>query len=158
MEPERAVRNSIVQFIGVIVRHEFAKQDPWMNDVLKFIYDNCSANDANLSEIGANTLNVLTDVAPDQFVPHLEAISGMFSAALAANESSGTLASPVIFNILVALGNLVSCSLENGQSKNVYQNLVPNITKALHAFQSEPDQVSPRIIFDLISVRRNILS
>ncbi|XP_055703299.1 importin-4-like [Phlebotomus papatasi] len=140
MEPERAVRNSIVQFIGVIVRHEFAKQDPWMNDVLKFIYDNCSANDANLSEIGANTLNVLTDVAPDQFVPHLEAISGMFSAALAANESSGTLASPVIFNILVALGNLVSCSLENGQSKNVYQNLVPNITKALHAFQSDPDQ------------------
>uniref|UniRef100_A0A1L8DXJ5 Putative karyopherin importin beta 3 n=1 Tax=Nyssomyia neivai TaxID=330878 RepID=A0A1L8DXJ5_9DIPT len=140
MEPERFVRNAVIRFIGAIVRHEFPNKDPWMNDVLKFIYDNCSANDANLSEIGANTLNILTDVAPDQFLPHLEAISRMFSAALAASESSGTMGNPVVYNILVALGNLVNCTEDSAQYKHVYQQLLPDITKALHSLQGDPDR------------------
>uniref|UniRef100_A0A1B0EXU4 Importin N-terminal domain-containing protein n=1 Tax=Lutzomyia longipalpis TaxID=7200 RepID=A0A1B0EXU4_LUTLO len=140
MEPESYVRNAVIRFIGVIVRHEFPKKDQWTNDVLKFIYDNCSANDANLSQIGANTLDILTEVAPDQFLPHLQAISEMFSAALAASERAGTMGNPVVYHILVALGNLVNCSEDNSQYKHIYQNLLPDITKALHALQGDPDK------------------
>uniref|UniRef100_A0A6B2EDB2 Putative karyopherin importin beta 3 n=1 Tax=Phlebotomus kandelakii TaxID=1109342 RepID=A0A6B2EDB2_9DIPT len=137
LEQERPVRNAIVQFIGILVRHEFPDKDPWMNDVLKFIYDNCSSNDANLSEIGANTLNILTDVAPDQFVMYLEMISNMFAAALAANPDA---ASPVAYHILVALGNLVACGEASEQSKRLFTGLIPNITRALNALQADPDK------------------
>lgn len=50
-EREKTVRTAIVTLVGALVNHEFAKKDPWMNDVLKFIFDNCSSEDATLSEV-----------------------------------------------------------------------------------------------------------
>lgn len=50
-EPEKPVRSAIAQFIGILVRHEFPKKDPWMNDLLKFVFDSCASPDSHISEV-----------------------------------------------------------------------------------------------------------
>lgn len=50
-EQEKSVRNAIAQFVGVLVKHEFAKKDTWMTEVLKFIFENCSSSNPHQSEV-----------------------------------------------------------------------------------------------------------
>lgn len=50
-EPEKPVRSSIAQFIGILVRHEFPKNDPWAADLLKFIFESCASPDSHQSEV-----------------------------------------------------------------------------------------------------------
>lgn len=138
-EQEKAVRNAIAQFVGVLVRHEADKKDPWMNDVLKFIYSHCSSADPKQSELGSSIFATLTDVAPDQFVPHMESVCEMFTAALVATEASGNMSSPVIFNILSGMTYLVPFILGHNAAEQTYQKSIPLIIKSLQAFAVQPD-------------------
>lgn len=133
-EPERPVRNVMAQFIGVLIRHEFSKKDEWTNEVLKFIFDACSSSDAKVSEIGSSVFATLTDMAPDQFVHYIDSICGMFTAALLANDASGNLANPVIYNILIAMSHLIPLTTGNSQVEETYQGSVPYVLKALSGF------------------------
>ncbi|TMW53578.1 hypothetical protein DOY81_001342 [Sarcophaga bullata] len=138
-EQEKSVRNAIAQFVGVLVRHEADKKDPWMNDVLKFIYSHCSSADPKQSELGSSIFATLTDVAPDQFVPHMESVCEMFTAALMATEASGNMSSPVIFNILSGMTYLVPFILGHNSAEQTYQKSIPLIIKSLQAFAVQPD-------------------
>ncbi|KNC21217.1 hypothetical protein FF38_10996 [Lucilia cuprina] len=138
-EQEKSVRNAIAQFVGVLVRHEADKKDPWMNDVLKFIYSHCSSSDPKQSELGSSIFATLTDVAPDQFVPHMESVCEMFTAALVATEASGNMSSPVIFNILSGMTYLVPFILGHNAAEQTYQKSIPLIIKSLQAFAVQPD-------------------
>lgn len=133
-EQEKAVRNAIAQFVGVLVKHEFTKKDPWMNDVLKFIFDHCCSADAQQSELGSSVFAVLTDIAPDQFLPHMESICEMFSAALVATDASGNMVTPVIFNIMEGMGHLVPFILGHNGAELCYQKSIPYVVKALQGF------------------------
>lgn len=53
-EPEKSVRNAITLFVGVLVKHEFPKNDEWSNKVLQFIFENTSSADPKLSEVIKN--------------------------------------------------------------------------------------------------------
>lgn len=130
-EPEKSVRNTIAQFVGVLVRHEFSKKDEWTNEVLKFIFDACSASDPKLSEIGSSIFSTLTDIAPDQFAVYLDSICQMFTAALIASDANGNLANPVVYNILVAMSHLVPLSIGNSNAEETYQGSIPYVLKAL---------------------------
>lgn len=78
-----------------------------MNEILKFIFGHCSSADPRLSELGSSVFATLTDVAPDQFVPHIESICEMFSATMVATEASGNMVTPVVYNILLGMTYLV---------------------------------------------------
>lgn len=106
-EPEKSVRNAIAGFVGILIRHEFPKKDPWMNDVLKFILESCGSNDPKINELGSSIFAVLTDTAPDQFIPHIEVICNVFTMVLVNGEATGNLATPVVYNMLVAMSHLV---------------------------------------------------
>jgi importin-4 len=134
IEPENSVRKAIAMFIGVLVKHEFAKKDQWSMDLLKFIFDNSSSADPKQSELGSSTFAILTDIAPDQFVPHMEAICQMFTAALVATEASGNMTTPAIFNILLGMSHLVPFVLGNTAVEHTYQASVPYVVKALAGF------------------------
>lgn len=58
-EPEKTVRSSIAQFIGVLCRHEFPKKDSWCNDLLKFVFDSCANGDSHQSEVRVELLACL---------------------------------------------------------------------------------------------------
>jgi len=106
-EPEKSVRNALTLFVGVLVKHEFQKKDLWMENVLKFIFENCSSNDPKLSELGSSTFSILTDIAPDEFIEHINSVCNMFTAALLATEANGNMATPVVYNILMGMAHLV---------------------------------------------------
>lgn len=133
-EQEKSVRNAVAQLVGTLVKHEAEKKDPWMNDVLKFIYEHCASSDAKQSELGSSIFAILMDVAPDQFVPHMQSICDMFTAALVATEQSGNMASPVIYNILLGMTYLVPFILGHNTAEQTYQKSIPLIIKSLQAF------------------------
>lgn len=138
-EPEKTVRNAITQFVGALVNHEFPKKDQWTSDVLNFIYENSRSNDPNLSELGSLTFATLTDVAPMQFVPHLQNIGTLCTEALLVTEQTGNMATPVLYNILIGMGHLVPYIIGHTTAEHVYQNSVPYILKALHCFAQLED-------------------
>lgn len=139
-ENEKSVRNAIAQFVGVLVKHESGKNnDSWMTDVLKFVFGHCSSADAKQSELGTSIFAILTDTAPDQFLPHIESICEMFTAALIATESQGNMATPVILNILQGMSNLVPFILGYTGAEQTYQKSLPYIIKALQGFANQPD-------------------
>lgn len=133
-EQEKPVRNAIAQFVGVLCRHDFEKNDQWTQDVLQFIFGNCSSADANQSEKGSSIFAILTDEAPDQFVKHIDSICEMFTAALVATEAGGNMVTPVIFNILQGMGNLVPFILGHNGAEITYQKSLPYVVKALQGF------------------------
>lgn len=140
-EQDKSVRTAVAQFVGVLVKHEFSKKDPWMNDVLKFIFDHCCSADAAQSEMGSSIFSILTDIAPDQFLPHMEEICKMFSAALVATDASGNMVTPVIFNIMEGMGHLVPFILGHNGAEITYQKAIPYVVKALQGFAvQQPDQ------------------
>lgn len=98
-EPEKSVRTAISQIVGALVNHEFPKKDPWMNDVLKFVFENSQSSDPALCILGSETFATLTETAPDQFIPHLDAIGQFCSQAMVVSEQANNMANPVIFNL-----------------------------------------------------------
>lgn len=138
-EQEKTVRGAIAQFIGVIVRHESDKRDPWMKEVLKFIYGHCSSADPQQSELGSSIFATLADAAPDQFIPHMESVCEMFTAALMVTEASGNMATPVIFNILTGMTSLVPFILGHNTAEQTYTKSIPLVVKTLQAFATQPD-------------------
>lgn len=133
-EPEKSVRTAITMFVGALVNHEFPKNDPWSQDVLKFIFENSRSNDPNLSELGSSTFATLVDAAGDQFIPHLSEVGTLCTEALLVTEQTGNMATPVLLNILIGMGHLVPFILGHNAAEHSYQNSIPYILKALHCF------------------------
>ncbi|XP_038117779.1 importin-4 [Culex quinquefasciatus] len=133
-EPEKSVRTAITAFVGVLVRHEAAKEDGWMNEVLKFMFDSTSSGDPKLAEIGAATFATLTDTSPDQFIPHFENVCQLFSSALIATEASGNMCTPVVYYILQGMSHLVPFITGHPAAESTYQQSIPYVAKALVGF------------------------
>lgn len=84
--------------------------------------------------MGSFTLNIITDVAPDQMLPHAETICNMFMAAITASDANGNVMTPVVYNILCSLANLAPYIQEQGTAKNTYGNLIPYMVKTLQVY------------------------
>lgn len=50
-EQEKSVRNAIAQFVGTIVKHDSNKNDSWIIQVLKIVFEHCSSNNPQQSEV-----------------------------------------------------------------------------------------------------------
>uniref|UniRef100_A0AAG5D5I9 Importin N-terminal domain-containing protein n=1 Tax=Anopheles atroparvus TaxID=41427 RepID=A0AAG5D5I9_ANOAO len=136
-ESEKSVRNAITAFVGVLVKHEAEKEDGWMGEVLKFMFESTSSRDPKLSELGSSVFATLTDVAPDQFMPHIEMVCQLFSSALLATEATGNMATPVIYNILLGMSHLVPFIPGRQEVEQTYQDSIPYVLKALAAFAEQ---------------------
>lgn len=141
-EHDKSVRTAISQVVGCLVNHEFPKKDQWTNDVLQFVFDSTRSNDAARSLLGSETFAIFAEAAPDQFIKHIETIGMFCSQAMVAAEQTNNLASPVIFNLIMAMSHLVPVMLGNNIAEHVYQSSVPYIVKSLQAFaiQNDPDK------------------
>ncbi|XP_058459811.1 importin-4-like [Malaya genurostris] len=133
-EPEKSVRNAITGFVGVLVRHEAAKDEAWMNEVLKFMFESTSSSDPKLAEIGSAAFATLTSTSPDQFIPHFDAVCQLFSSALMATAASGNMSTPVVYNILLGMSHMVSFITGHPTAENTYQASIPYVVKALVGF------------------------
>lgn len=139
-EPEKSVRTAIAQLVGTLGKHDTNKNDSWMVQVMKFVFEQCGSPNPQNSEIGSSVFATLTATAPDQFVTHMGDVCEMFSSALVSTEQSGNLATPVILNILCGMCNLVPFILGHNNAEVTYQKALPYILKALQGFAvQDPD-------------------
>ncbi|XP_058123821.1 importin-4-like [Anopheles ziemanni] len=148
-ESEKSVRNAITAFVGVLVKHEAEKEDGWMHEVLTFMFESTKSSDPKLSELGSSVFATLTDVAPDQFMPHIEMVCQLFSGALVATEATGNMATPVIYNILLGMSHLVPFIPGRQEVEQTYQDSIPYVLKALAAF-AEQDSFKFIEAFDIL--------
>lgn len=141
VEPEKLVRNALLAFISVLVKHEFGKQSDWERQVLSFMFDNIASNDHVRSELAAETFSSLTDYSPHQFVDHLQIVFNMYSLALVSCDQPGFVANNIIYHILVGVSNLVpfSFGLHSNVSEACFRDSIPYVLKALTSFAGNAD-------------------
>lgn len=133
-ESEKSVRAAIAQVIGALVNHEFPKNDQWTRDVLKFVLSNSDSNDPAMAILGSETFATLTEAAPDQFIPHLEAIGVYCSQVIMLSEQNNEMGNPVVFNLIMAMAHLVPFILGHNVAEHVFTSSIPYVVKSLQAF------------------------
>ncbi|ETN66625.1 importin beta-4 [Anopheles darlingi] len=148
-ESEKSVRNAIASFVGVLVKHEAEKEDGWMAEVLEFIFVGTSSSDPKMSELASSVFSTLTDVAPDQFVPHMDTVCRLYSSALVAMDASGNMATPVMYNVLLAMSHLVQFIAGREEVERTYEESIPYVVRALAAF-AEQDSYQFIEAFDIL--------
>lgn len=79
-ETEHMVKTAIAQFIGILVKHEFPT-NTWP-ELLQFIQQLCESEAENNKELGMFTISVMVDMAPGQYIPHINALCQLCSAQL----------------------------------------------------------------------------
>ncbi|XP_043063689.1 importin-4 isoform X2 [Drosophila ficusphila] len=149
-EKERGVKKQVAQLIGSLVRHEAEKEDPWMTELLKFIYERCSSRDPKESEQGSSIFAELVDSAPDQFALHMEAISQLFASILLNAEAAGDMATPTVLNMLVATSCLLPFVSGHSAAEQTVIKTIPLIIKALNAFAQKGDSHQFMNAFEIV--------
>jgi hypothetical protein len=147
-EPEKFVRTAIIGLLGALVNHEFPKKNEWSAAVLKFIFE--STQDPRFSQLGSETLSVLTETSPDQFVAHLDTMGALCSQAMVAAEQANNMGNPVIFNLIMAMSHLVPFILGNNSAEHIYTGAVPYVVKTLSAFAIQNDDEKFIDAFDFL--------
>ncbi|XP_067002902.2 importin-4 [Anabrus simplex] len=127
-EPEKFVKNSIAQFIGTIVKHEFQNQT-WP-EVLQFIQQLCTSESIPDKELGMYTLSVITEVSPDQFLPHVQSVVYLFANTL---NSAQDLGSPLVYYTLLTMIHFVPLIEGDQAMVNVYHQLMPRVMQSVKA-------------------------
>lgn len=149
-ESEKSVRTAISQVVGVLVNHEFPKNDPWAGEVLKFVFENSQSSDPAICILGSETFATLTESAPDQFVPHLESIGLFCSQAMVVSEQANNMGNPVIFNLIMAMSHLVPFILGHNAAEHVFSSSVPYVVKSLETFAIQNDADKFIEAFDIL--------
>ncbi|XP_017080814.2 importin-4-like isoform X2 [Drosophila eugracilis] len=149
-EQEKNVRSAVAQLIGNLVRHEAEKEDSWMTELLKFIYDRCSSSNPKERELGASIFSKLTDSAPDQFALHMETIFQLFAGVLVTAEASGDLANLAVYDMLVGTCYLLPFVSGHSGAEQTVVKAVPLILKALQAFAEKGDSNQFMGAFDIM--------
>lgn len=150
VEKEKSVKNAIAQCIGSLVRHEEAKKDTWLAELLNFIYSRCSSEDPKESELGSSIFATLTDTAPDQFVSHMNSISQMFAAVLLSAEAKGDMTTTTVVNIAMGMSYMMPFVSGNTTAEQTVLKVLPQIMKAVYAFAHKGDDHEFSIVFDVI--------
>lgn len=138
-ESEKSVRTAIAQVVGALVNHEFPKKDQWTSDVLKFVFENSQSSEPAVGILGSETFATLTEAAPDQFIPHLDAIGMFCSQAMTVSDQANQMGNPVIFNLIMAMSHLVPFILGHNVAEHVFSSSVPYVVKSLQAFAVQND-------------------
>lgn len=149
-EQEKPVKTAIASLIGALVRHEEAKQDSWLAELLNFIYSRCSSEDPKESELGSSIFATLTDTAPDQFVSHMNAISQMFASVLLSAEAKGDMTTPTVVNIAMGMSYMTPFVSGNTTAEQTMVKVLPQIMKAVYAFAHKGDENDFSVVFDVV--------
>ncbi|KAH8340398.1 hypothetical protein KR074_012207 [Drosophila pseudoananassae] len=149
-EKEKGVKNAIAQLIGSLVRHEAEKKDSWLSELLKFIFDRCVSTDPKESELGSSTFATLTDSAPDQFIPHMDAICMIFANVLVSAENNGDLTTPTVCNMLAGITYLMPFIAGHSAAEHTVVKVLPQILKSLHAFAYKGVAHEFQTVFDIL--------
>ncbi|XP_075230407.1 importin-4-like [Lycorma delicatula] len=135
-EPEKPVKNSVAQLIGIITRHEFPNQS-WP-ELLQCLQVWTNSENTNDKELGFYTLSVLSDVATDQFLVHAQLFGFLFISTL---RSLTDLACPVAYLTVVCMTHFVPTVDGDQAMVNLYHEAMPRVLEVIKALSRlRPDR------------------
>ncbi|ENN75169.1 hypothetical protein YQE_08282, partial [Dendroctonus ponderosae] len=134
-EPEKLVKNSIAQLIGIIGKHEFP--DNTWPEVFQFIHTLCSSDVTVDKEMGMYTLSVMTEISHSSYIVHAESFAVLFT-----NIFNG-LTQPnnhLAYYTVVTMKNLAPIIGGHQQMTNLYYQLLPRVLEIINTFASEDEK------------------
>nr|CAD7590948.1 unnamed protein product [Timema genevievae] len=135
-EPEKFVKNAIAQFIGTIVKHEFPNKT-WP-EVLQFIQQMINSDNTTDKELGMYTLSMITEISPDQFLPHASSLVYMLANTL---NQLQNLSSPLSYYTLLTMIHIVPLVEGDQALANLFTQLMPRVMDAVRALvQTDEDK------------------
>ncbi|XP_012279417.1 importin-4 [Orussus abietinus] len=126
-ESEKSVKNSIAQLIGTIVKHELPNNS-WP-EVLQFVQQLVTSENLAEKELGMYTLAMMTEIAPDIYLPHIQSITILLAQTLNGLQELG---SPTAFYIMRTLLHLVPVIETNPNVVNTYEQMIPQVIATIH--------------------------
>ncbi|XP_017888011.1 importin-4-like [Ceratina calcarata] len=130
-EPEKYVKNSIAQLIGVIVKHEIGNNG-WP-EVLQFVQHLVTSENLADKELGIYTLSIMTDIAPDAYHEHAASLAVLLGQTL---NSLQDLGSPIAYYILRTMQNLVPLVKGNQMMINAYRQMMPQVMLVIQSLST----------------------
>ncbi|XP_043248077.1 importin-4-like [Colletes gigas] len=119
-EPDKSVKNAIAQLIGLIVKHELPTNG-WP-EVLQFVQQLITSESLSDKKLGTYTLSIMTEMAPDTYLPHAESLMGLLNQTLSSLDDLGD---PVAYYVLRTLQNLVPLVQGYQMMVNAYHQMMP---------------------------------
>ncbi|XP_017781860.1 PREDICTED: importin-4-like [Nicrophorus vespilloides] len=143
-EPEKLVKNSIAQFIGLLGKHEFPNKT-WP-EVLQFIDQLCRSDNLLDKELGMYTLSIMTEISKESYIEHSEEMARLFINIL---NGLPDLSSNLAYYTVITMKNLVSVIGGHQQMINIYHGLLPRVLEVINLF-SQNDEKRACEMFELI--------
>ncbi|KAK2578828.1 hypothetical protein KPH14_002445 [Odynerus spinipes] len=127
-EPEKFVKNAIVQLIGTIVKHELPNND-WP-EVLQFVQQLVTSDNSYNKELGMYTLATMTEIAPDAYHVYAESVVILLSQTLSNLQDLGN---PIAYYVIQTLQNLIPLVEGNQNMINAYNRMMPQVMATIQA-------------------------
>jgi len=135
-DQEKSVKTAIGQVIGVLTRHEFP-ENGWP-ELMQFLQQKTLSEDINEKELGFFLLQILTDMASDQFLGHAHSFANLFSSTLNNLQDPG---SNLAWLTVLCMTNFVPAIPGDQHMVNAYHSLMPTVLAVVQALASKrPDR------------------
>lgn len=128
-EPEKFVKNAVVQFIATIGKHEFPN-NTWP-EVLQFIYTLCNSESLQDKELGMYTLSIMTEMSVDQYINHADSFAFLFTNILT---NTPELNSQLTYYTLMTMKHFATVIEGHQEMINVYHSLLPRVMECIKVF------------------------
>ncbi|XP_014603697.1 PREDICTED: importin-4-like isoform X1 [Polistes canadensis] len=127
-ESEKLVKNSIVQLIGTIVKHELPSNG-WP-EVLQFVQQLITSENLFEKELGMYTLATMTEVAPNAYKIYADSVVTLLSQTLNNLRDSEY---SIAYYVMQTLQNLIPLINGNQNMINAYSRMMPQIMTTIQA-------------------------
>ncbi|KAK0087613.1 hypothetical protein PV325_000560 [Microctonus aethiopoides] len=127
-EPEKIVKNSIAQLIGIIVKHELPN-NTWP-EIFHFVQQLVTSENMAEKELGMYTLATMTEIAPEIYLAHAQSICGLLGQTFASLQEYGN---PVAFYIIQTMLYLSPLVEGNQIMINAYNQMIPLAMNTIQA-------------------------
>ncbi|KAI4495616.1 hypothetical protein M0802_008451 [Mischocyttarus mexicanus] len=155
-ESEKFVKNSIVQLIGTIVKHELPNNG-WP-EVLQFVQQLVTSKNLFDKELGMYTLATMTEVAPTAYKVYADSVITLLSQTLNNLQDSEY---SIAYYAIQTLQNLIPLVDGNQNMINAYSRMMPQIMttiQALTAVDEDKATTSFELLDDLCENEINVIA
>ncbi|KAL4119196.1 hypothetical protein QTP88_012040 [Uroleucon formosanum] len=135
-EPSVEVKKHILQLIAALAKHELMRGN-W-NELFAFIESLIKSNDINEIQFGSFVIKNLSDYIPQMFESHITTFVDYFIQTL---NSAGDCTSPVVYNTISSMNNILELSIQVPQIIQAYSQSVPRVLEVILALSTiDPDR------------------
>lgn len=135
-EPEKLVKNTIAQLIGIIVKNELpineVPTDEWP-DILQFVEHLIASDNLMNKELGTYTLSIMTEIAPAAYLNYAASLTLLMAETFKTLQDFG---SPIAYYVLKIMQTLVPFVERDPMTVSLYNDMMPQIMTTIQSLST----------------------